>query len=67
MGRCVDWEHHGVYLVCWKLRKLGEVKSVSLQGDIVITGDLFLIFINIGGERSVEKGKRLGRGGLIGL
>ena len=63
MGRCVDWEHHDVYLVCWKLRRLGEVKSVSLQGGIVITGDLFLIFINIGGERSVENGERLGRRG----
>ena len=41
------------------------MKSVTLQGGIVITGDLFLIFINIGGERSVEKGKRLGRGNWI--
>ena len=63
MEKCVDWEHHGVYLVCWKLRGLGEVKSISLQEDIVIIGDLFLIFINIGGERSVERGERLGRGG----
>ena len=36
--------------------------SVGLQGGIVTTGDFFLFFINDGGERSVEKGKRLGRG-----
>ena len=66
MGRCVDWEHHGIYLVCWKLRRLGEVKGVSLQGDIVITGDLSLFFINLGGERSIEKGKWVGKE-VIGL
>ena len=50
-GKCADWKQHDIYLVCWKLRRLDEVKSVSLQEDIVITGDLFLFFLLILGER----------------
>ena len=30
--------------------RLGEVKSASLQGDIVIIGDFFLFYTNLGGE-----------------
>ena len=66
-GKCAAWKQHDIYLACWKLRRLDEVKSVSLQGDIVITGDLFLFFfVNLGGERSMEKGKRM-EGEVIGL
>ena len=62
MGKCAHWKHHGAYLVCWKLRGLGEVKSISLQEDIVIIGDLFLFFINLGGERGVERGDGVEKG-----
>ena len=41
------------------------MKSVSLRGDIVITGDLFLFFINLGGERSMEKGEWEGKKEVI--
>ena len=33
-----------------------KIKSVSLQGDTVITGELFLFYTNLGGERGVERG-----------
>ena len=42
------------------------MKSASFQGDIVITGDFFLFYTNLGGEgrgeRSIERGNGVEKG-----